>query len=175
MLKNILICMIKTTQFFKNQKVEGKYIMIKSIYETHLHVRNLEKAIDFYQNKLGLTVARKLSKRRVAFFWVGEKKKQMLGLWEVHSNEEFETKHFAFRVDLAFLKTSKLWLEKRGIEVVGSQGKGNREPIVQRWMPAASVYFLDCDGNKLEFISMLDDDPDELECATYLSEWNAEH
>ncbi|MED2935378.1 VOC family protein, partial [Bacillus wiedmannii] len=25
--------------------------MIQSIYETHLHVRNLEKAIDFYQNK----------------------------------------------------------------------------------------------------------------------------
>lgn len=42
--------------------------MIQSIYETHLHVRNLEKAIDFYQNKLGLTVAKKLLKRRVAFF-----------------------------------------------------------------------------------------------------------
>ncbi len=42
-------------------------------------------------------------------------------------------------------------------------------------MPAASVYFLDCDGNKLEFISMLYDDPDELEYATYLSEWEAEH
>ncbi|MEJ9111926.1 VOC family protein [Bacillus paramobilis] len=149
--------------------------MIQSIYETHLHVRNLEKAIDFYQNKLGLTVAKKLLKRRVAFFWIGENKKQMLGLWEVHSNEEFETKHFAFRVDLEFLKTSKLWLEKRGIEVVGSQGKGNQEPIFQRWMPAASVYFLDCDGNKLEFLSMLYDDPDELEYATYLSEWEAEH
>lgn len=47
----------------------------------------------------------------------------MLGLWEVHSNEDFEMKHFAFRVDVAFLKNSKLWLEKRGIEVVGSQGK----------------------------------------------------
>ena len=41
--------------------------MIQNIYETHLHVRNLEKAINFYQNKLGLTLARKLSKRRVAF------------------------------------------------------------------------------------------------------------
>ncbi len=160
----------------KNRNIgEGEDIMIQSIFETHLHVRNLEKAIDFYQNKLGLTLAKKLLKRRVVFFWVGENKKQMLGLWEVHTNEEFETKHFAFRVDLDFLKNAKLWLEKRGIEVVGSQGKGNREPIVQRWMPAASVYFLDCDGNKLEFISMLHDDPDELEYATYLSEWDAEH
>ena len=167
--------MIKTKYILKNRNVGEGYIMIQSIYETHIHVRNLEKAIDFYQNKLGLTVAKKLSKRRVAFFWVGENKEQMLGLWEMHTNEEFETKYFAFRVDLEFLKISKLWLEERGIGVVGSQGKGNREPIVQRWMPAASVYFLDCDGNKLEFISMLNDDPDELEYATYLSEWGAEH
>ena len=50
----------------------------------------------------------------------------MLGLWEVHSNEDFEMKHFAFRVDLEFLKNSKLWLEKRGIEVVGSQERESR-------------------------------------------------
>ncbi len=42
--------------------------MIQNIYETHLHVRDLEKAIDFYQNKFGLALARKLSKRKVAFF-----------------------------------------------------------------------------------------------------------
>ena len=28
---------------------KGTSRMIQSIYETHLHVRNLEKAIDFYQ------------------------------------------------------------------------------------------------------------------------------
>ena len=71
--------------------------------------------------------------------------------------------------------TSKAWLEERGIAVIGSQGTGNQEPIVQRWVPAASVYFLDCDGNKLEFISMLHENPDELEYASYLSVWNAEH
>ncbi len=41
--------------------------MIQSIYETHLHVRNLEKAIDFYQNKLGLILAKKLSKKAGCF------------------------------------------------------------------------------------------------------------
>ena len=90
-------------------------IIIQNIYETHLHVRNLEKAINFYQNKLGLTLARKLSKRRVAFFWVGENKQQMLGLWEVHNIEDFEPRHFAFGVNLEFLMTSKAWLEERGI------------------------------------------------------------
>ncbi|ACK63736.1 fosfomycin resistance protein [Bacillus thuringiensis Sbt003] len=111
----------------------------------------------------------------MAFFWVGENKQQMLGLWEVHNIEDFEPRHFAFGVNLEFLMTSKAWLEERGIAVIGSQGKGNQEPIVQRWMPAASVYFLDCDGNKLEFISMLHENPDELEYASYLSVWNAEH
>ncbi|PFN05813.1 MULTISPECIES: VOC family protein [Bacillus cereus group] len=148
--------------------------MIQNIYETHIHVRNLEKAIDFYQNKLGLNLGRKLSKRRVAFFWIGENKEQMLGLWEVPATESMELKHFAFGVKLDFLKQSKKWLEDRGIEVVGSQGKCNKEPIVQRWMPAASVYFMDYDGNKLEFISILYDEPDELEYASYLSEWEVE-
>ncbi|ANS48610.1 fosfomycin resistance protein [Bacillus thuringiensis] len=99
----------------------------------------------------------------------------MLGLWEVHNIEDFEPRHFAFGVNLEFLMTSKAWLEERGITVIGSQGKGNQKPIVQSWMPAASVYFLDCDGNKLEFISMLHENPDELEYASYLSVWNEEH
>jgi lactoylglutathione lyase len=33
------------------------------------------------------------------------------------------------------------------------------EPVVLAWMPAASVYFHDPDGNQLEFISMLSEDP----------------
>ena len=52
--------------------------MIQSIYETHLHVRNLEKAIDFYQNKLGLTLAKTIEKAG-CFLWVGENKNKCLG------------------------------------------------------------------------------------------------
>ena len=43
----------------------------------------------------------------MAFFWVGENKQQMLGLWEVHNIEDFEPRHFAFGVNLEFLMTSK--------------------------------------------------------------------
>lgn len=46
--------------------------MIQSIYETHLHVRNLEKAIDFYQNKLGLTLAKTIEK--AGCFLLGRRK-----------------------------------------------------------------------------------------------------
>ncbi|HDX9579250.1 TPA: VOC family protein [Bacillus pseudomycoides] len=145
--------------------------MIKNIYETHLHVRDIERAIDFYQNKLGLKLARKLPERKVVFFWIGEDRQQMLGLWEKPNNATIQLNHFAFGVELEFLKRSKTWLEERGIEVIGSQGKGNEEPIVQSWMPAASVYFLDYDGNKLEFISLLSNEPNELGYVPYLSEW----
>ena len=47
---------------FKNWNVGEGIIMIQSIYETHLHVKNLEKAIDFYQNKLGLILAKNYRK-----------------------------------------------------------------------------------------------------------------
>jgi catechol 2,3-dioxygenase-like lactoylglutathione lyase family enzyme len=143
--------------------------MIKKIYETHLEVKNLNASIDFYQNRLGLKFG--TISRNAAFFWVGDIGHQFLGLWEVPENSEIQPRHFAFEVELDFLKQSKIWLEERDIKVIGSQGKSNVEPIVQTWMPAASVYFLDLDGNKLEFISMLDDKPKELGYVPYLSEW----
>ncbi|MGE7602977.1 VOC family protein [Peribacillus sp. NPDC097675] len=143
--------------------------MIKKIYETHLQVKNLNDSIDFYQNKLGLKLG--TITRNAAFLWVGDLGHQFLGLWEVPKNSDIQPRHFAFEVELDFLKHSKIWLEKKGITVIGSQGKSNIEPIVQTWMPAASVYFLDTDGNKLEFISMLDDTPKELDYVPYLSEW----
>lgn len=143
--------------------------MIKKIYETHLDVTSLKASINFYQDKLSLKLG-KLSSN-AAFFWVGEVGSQLLGLWEVPKGSEIQPRHFAFEVELDFLKRSKVWLEEKGIEVIGSQGKSNREPIVQTWMPAASVYFLDLDGNKLEFISMLEDKPKELNYVPYLSEW----
>jgi len=142
--------------------------MIKSIYETHLQVKDLERSIKFYGN-LGIALAH-VDKRKCAFFYVGENR-QTLGLWEVPINTKIEPRHFAFEVDLDFLKRSKVWLEEKGIEVIGSQGKTNEEPIVQAWIPAASVYFLDIDGNKLEFISVLSDQPKELDYVPYLSEW----
>ena len=52
-------------KFSKNWNVGRGIIMIQSIYETHLHVRNLEKAIDFYQNKLGFNISKKTIEKAV--------------------------------------------------------------------------------------------------------------
>lgn len=52
--------------------------MIKKIYETHLHVKDLKVAINFYQEKLGLKLGHATDKN--ASFWVGKPCYQMLGL-----------------------------------------------------------------------------------------------
>jgi lactoylglutathione lyase len=38
-------------------------------------------------------------------------------------------------------------------------GNPTDEPVVLTWMPAASLYFHDPDGNLLEFLAMLPDAP----------------
>jgi catechol 2,3-dioxygenase-like lactoylglutathione lyase family enzyme len=55
---------------------------ISGIFETHLTVRNLDRSIAFYRDRLGLTLARHYAERNVAFFWAGQKADGMLGLWE---------------------------------------------------------------------------------------------
>jgi lactoylglutathione lyase len=144
--------------------------MIQTIYETHLQVKDLERSIQFYQT-LGLPLAHKIEARRCAFFYVGQHR-QMLGLWEVPKDQEVKRSHFAFGVELDDLMNANAWLQSKGIEPVGSFGKEPIEPLVHTWMPAASVYFHDPDGNSLELISWLEGEPMVLDYVPYLSEWN---
>ncbi|MFD0959038.1 VOC family protein [Paenibacillus chungangensis] len=143
--------------------------MIHNLYETHLQVKDLETSIDFYVN-LGLELGLKVERRRGAFLYVG-KDRQILGLWEVPKENEINKRHFAFGTDLDLLKKSIDWLKEKGIQPVAMLGKEPTEPIVHAWMPAAAVYFNDPDGNELELISWLPDDPSDNEGVVYLSEW----
>ncbi|MDX8366013.1 VOC family protein [Cytobacillus sp. IB215665] len=145
--------------------------MIQSIYETHLQVKDLDQSIAFFE-KLGLQLAHRIRERKCAFFFIGNKE-QMLGLWEVPAGQEITKRHFAFGVQLAKLKTSIEWLDNRDIKLAEDFfGREPIEPIVFTWMPAASVYFYDPDGNSLEFISLLEGDPLDLSDMLYLSEWD---
>ncbi len=154
--------------------MRGEKAMIKSIYETHLEVRNLEESIMFYE-KLGIKLAHKIEERRVAFFFIGENK-QMLGIWEVEKGKDFHTGHFAFGVSLHELENSIEWLKERGIQPTENFfGLNPIEPVVHTWMPAASVYFRDPDGNSLEFISLLDGESVKTNEVLYLSEWKEKY
>jgi hypothetical protein len=57
-------------------------VPISDLFEAHLTVSDLDRAIAFYGEQLGLPLARVFPERKVVFFWVGAPGRAMLGLWE---------------------------------------------------------------------------------------------
>ncbi|MEL6624327.1 MAG: VOC family protein [Bacteroidota bacterium] len=129
--------------------------MIKGLYETHLFVENLERSTAFYSQVMGLKLCRLREDRRTAFFWVGEDKKFMLGLWE-KPKEQIDIRHFAFECEPEWvLHESVPFLQSHGIPCWNFLDDANEKPMVFCWMPAISIYFHDPDGHELEYIGVL--------------------
>ncbi|WP_394665744.1 VOC family protein [uncultured Chryseobacterium sp.] len=144
--------------------------MIKGLYETHVQVSDLENAIKFYTEVLGLEFAHKEENRRIAFLWIGKNKESMLGLWE--QKENLQTRHFAFTADKEdILNYSVEFLRTKNLTPYNFLKDGIEKPMVFAWMPALAIYFNDPDGNQLEFISVLEGDgKPELGVLSY-EEW----
>ncbi|WP_336732145.1 VOC family protein [Chryseobacterium sp. VD8] len=144
--------------------------MIKGLYETHVQVSDLENAIKFYTEILGLEFAHKEENRRIAYLWIGKNKESMLGLWE--QKENLQTRHFAFTVDKEdILNYSVEFLKNKNLKPYNFLKDGIEKPMVFAWMPALAIYFNDPDGNQLEFISILEGDgKPELGVLSY-EEW----
>lgn len=134
---------------------------IQGVYETHLPVSDLDRAIAFYRDQLGLELASRNLERNVAFFWVGGKNQGMLGLWGAGSAPLHMVLHFAFRSTVSGVLESYRNLEKASIQPRGLRGEPVSEPVVIGWMPAVSVYFKDPDGHSIEVLAMLDDASDK--------------
>jgi lactoylglutathione lyase len=134
-------------------------IPVRDLFEGHLTVMNLERSMAFYGQTLGLEIAEVFSARRVAFYWIGGRGNSMLGLWEVGTGPQRLSLHLAFRTDLKDLLQAPARLRAANVVPLDFDGKPTEEPVVLAWMPAASVFFRDPDGNQLEFLSMLPDDP----------------
>ena len=129
--------------------------MIKGLYETHLFVENLERSIDFYGNILELKQCYFEEARRAAFFWIGDEKQAMLGLWE-KPKKDIDIRHFAFECDPEWvLNHSVEYLKNRNLKCHNFLNDGTDHPMVFAWMPAISIYFEDPDGHSLEFIGIL--------------------
>lgn len=134
-------------------------IPIHSLFESHLTVADLERSMAFYGDVLGLELAQVFSERKVAFYWIGAKRDSMLGIWEVGSSPQKMVLHVAFSVSLQELLNAPAKLRDANIIPRDFDGNATEEPSVLAWMPAASVYFHDPDGNLLEFLTMLPDSP----------------
>jgi catechol 2,3-dioxygenase-like lactoylglutathione lyase family enzyme len=131
----------------------------RSLFEAHLQVSDLDRSIAFYHDVLQLPLAHLMPERRAAFFWIGERGKSMLGLWEAGSAPQKLTLHTAFETSLDDIHRAAEALRAAGVTPLDFDGDEASEPVVLAWMPAASIYFHDPDGNLLEFISILSDPP----------------
>ena len=132
---------------------------IQEVFEAHLTVANLDRAIKFYGEVLGLELAIALRERKVAFYWLGGRGKSMLGLWETGSGPQRMQLHTAFAMKLPHLLNAVRKLKAADIVPRDFERRPTEEPVVLAWMPAAALYFDDPDGNLLEFIAMLPDEP----------------
>jgi catechol 2,3-dioxygenase-like lactoylglutathione lyase family enzyme len=148
--------------------------MIEGLFETHINVVNLERSSEFYESILGLELAYEDDHRRVRFYWIGERGKAMLGIWEKEPSQ-IVRQHYAFQTSVENMKRIVPWLKERGLTVRNFLNDGTERPFVFAWMPAVSIYFSDPDGNSLEFISMLPDVPQPTLGVVAWEDWETIH
>lgn len=97
----------------------------------------------------------------------------MLGVWEVGSAPQRMSLHIAFTVDLSDVLEAPTRLRAANVTPRDFAGNPADEPVVLAWMPAASLYFHDPDGNLLEFLAMLPDRPQAELGVVSWSEWTS--
>jgi lactoylglutathione lyase len=146
---------------------------ILGLFEAHLPVADLARAIEFYRDRLGLSVAHVDEGRRVAFLWAGSPGEAMLGLWETGTGPNRITVHVAFRVPREAVIHAPRALRAAGIAALDFDERPTDEPVVLAWMPALAVYFRDPDGHLLEYLAMLDERPRPDLGVLSLVQWQA--
>lgn len=146
-------------------------ITVKGVFETHLTVSDLPRAMRFYEETLGLELAIHIEARKAAFYWLGGRGKTMLGIWETGTAPQRMSLHTAFDAALEDVLAAPARLRAAGITPLDLAGNPSDEPVVLAWMPAASIYFYDPDGNQLEYIAMLDDPPQPERGIVPWSQW----
>jgi lactoylglutathione lyase len=134
-------------------------VPVRGLFETHLTVSDLGRAVAFYREVVGLAVALEVPERDAAFLWIGGPGRSMLGLWSLGSAPIGLSLHVAFRASLEGVLDACHRLRSRGVTPLSFFGTETTEPSVIGWMPAVAVYFRDPDGHLLEYLAMLDEAP----------------
>ncbi len=149
-------------------------IPIKGLFEAHISVRHFDRSVAFYRDVLGLELGIAQPERPAAFFWIGGRGRSMMGIFSAGSSPiTAKQHHVAFQVELKDVLAAPQRLRSAGITPLGGRREPIDEPIVFPWMPAASVFFDDPDGNLLEYIAMLPDSPRPEPGPLSWNEWQA--
>ena len=151
----------------------NNHLPILGLFETHLTVSDLKRSTNFYHNVIGLQLAFEAPERNAAFFWVGNPHHSMLGLWGLGSAPIGLTLHIAFKVTIDDLLEAPRLLKDQGITPLSFYGVETTQPSVIGWMPAATIYLRDPDGHLIEYLAMLDDEPNLSMGIIPWSEWIA--
>lgn len=148
--------------------------LVEGIFELHLEVRDLERSMKFYGETLGFKLGRYEECRKRAFYLI---QGEQLSMFSIKERKEPNLRHFAYRIKTEDIDHMIPYLEDLDIEIIpGWTGAKTDEPLVFPWLPSASVFFNDPDGNRIEFLAVLSDEPLQTERTfMYLSEWRARH
>jgi lactoylglutathione lyase len=146
-------------------------VRVSSLFEAHLPVADVARAVRFYRDVVGLEVAYDDAERGMAFLWVGEPGDAMLGLWSLGTAPMGMRLHVAFAAELDEVLRAPGALAAAGVEPLSFFREPAEEPSVIGWMPAAAVYFHDPDGHMLEYLAMLDAPPRPEAGIVTWSEW----
>jgi lactoylglutathione lyase len=146
---------------------------VSGLFEAHLTVGNIDRAIAFYRDVVGLQLGLHDPELGAAFFWIGAPGRSMLGLWGAGSAPMAVSLHLAFAASLDDVLDAPDRLRGLGVTPLSFQTEETSEPSVIGWMPAAAVYFRDPDGHLLELLAMLDAAPDPGRRIFTWSEWSA--
>jgi lactoylglutathione lyase len=144
---------------------------VRGLFEAHLPVADIPRAVAFYRDIVGLELAYEVPDRGAAFLWAGEPGGAMLGLWSLGTAPMGMLLHVAFTVGLDELRSAPSALASAGVTPLSFFGEEADEPSVIGWMPAAAVYFRDPDGHMLEYLAMLDEPPRPEVGITTWSDW----
>ena len=89
---------------------------VLDLFEAHLLVTDLNAAVDFYRDVVGLRLAHVTPAGEAAFMWIGEAAEAMLGLWSCGSSPLRVTSHAAFRTSAADVMASPQILRAAGVQ-----------------------------------------------------------
>jgi len=158
----------------------GDVTPVDRLFGAHISVRDLQRSLRFYREvvglELGMQAAPSAHGMGEAVLWAGGRGRSILGLVSLGSAWPLTIiqHHVAFEVSEADLLAVPGALRAAGLAPMDGDREPLSEPVVFTWMPAASVFFDDPDGNLLEYIALLEEPPQpELGLLLKWSEWQS--